>query len=106
MVVAILMVVWMLLPVNVAVPIVAFGALLGTCCAPFIGASVQIAVAIDPALSIWAQLGNTVGQSVPVIAVCALEVTPNSSHAEICNLIAVPMVMCIFATEWLGVLRN
>ena len=54
-VVALLVILWMLLPLRFSAseevhPILIFGVLLGACCAPFIGSSIQVAVAIDPVL--------------------------------------------------------
>jgi len=108
LVVALLMLVWMFLPVSVAefAPIIGFGVVLGASCAPFIGSSMQIAVALDPVLSVFTALGNMIGMSVPVIAVYASNFSPSSSHADLCKLLAIPMVICILTFVWLGSLHR
>jgi hypothetical protein len=108
LIVATLMGVWMLLPWNAfddMIPIVAFGVVLGACCAPFLGSSVQIAVAIDPVLLVWAQLGNTVGMTMPVLAEYVFAFSPGSTHGELCKVVAVPMILCILTSVWLGSLH-
>jgi len=110
LVVSLLMSIWMFLPLEFASleavrPIVAFGGLLGACCAPFIGSSIQIAVAIDPVLLIWAQLGNSLGMSVPVLATLALGFEPGSSHADLDKIIAVPLFICCLTSAALAAMH-
>jgi len=107
-VVSLMMIIWMLLPLSVSAtvhPVLIFGVLLGACCSPFIGSSIQIAVAIDPGLFVWAQLGNTLGSTVPVLAAFALRFSPSSSHADLCRLLAVPLSICILTSAALGSLH-
>mmetsp|Transcript_83115 Transcript_83115/g.144402 ORF Transcript_83115/g.144402 Transcript_83115/m.144402 type:complete len:482 (-) Transcript_83115:77-1522(-) len=107
LVVAMLMLVWMFLPVSIAdfASIIAFGAVLGCCCSPVIGSTMQIAIAIDPILSVWTQLGNFFGMAVPVIVVYASGFSSSSSHANFCKLVAFPMLICILSFMWLGSLH-
>lgn len=107
LVVALLMIVWMVLPTTVAglAPIIGFGVILGACCAPFMGSSMQIAVGFAPVLSVFTQLGYIVGMSVPAIAVYVANFSSSSSHAEMCKIVAVPMTISILAFVWLGCLH-
>lgn len=108
-VVSVLMFIWILLPADTAAeefhPIVIFGMLLGACCAPFIGSSIQMAVAMDPALFTWAQLGNTVGMTVPVVASAAFKFSPASTHADMRRMLVVPLVICTMTSVMLASLH-
>lgn len=107
LVIALLMIIWMFLPLQLSAteaihPILIFGVVLGTCAAPSIGSSIQVAVAIDPVFTIWAQLGYSVGMTVPVLAMWILGFKPESSHAELCHILAVPLTICILVPIMLG----
>lgn len=106
-VVSILMIIWMLLPLQLSAsetvhPILIFAVLLGFCCSQFIGSSIQVAVAIDPILFVWAQLGNTIGMAVPVLAGFAFRFSPSSSHGDLCRMISVPLTVCILTSVGLA----
>merc|ERR1719162_256763 len=97
-VVSLLMIAWMFLPLEMSAseyvhPILVFGVVLGGVCAPFIGSSIQVAVAIDPILFVWAQLGNTSGMAVPVLAALFFRFSSSSSHWELCRMLAVPLTI-------------
>jgi len=106
-VISLLMIIWMFLPLQLSAseaihPILIFGVVLGTCVAPFIGSSIQVAVAMDPVFSIWAQLGYAVGMTVPVAAMWSFGFKPESSHAELCRILAVPLMICVLVSFMLG----
>merc|ERR1719379_699656 len=101
------MLVWMFLPSHISgiSPVVGLGVLIGTFVAPFLGSSIQIAVALDPGLVVWSQLGNTVGMAVPALASYALQFSITSSHRELCYILGIPLVLCLVSTIWLASLN-